>query len=623
MIDALSQEAMHLWSQETQTLDWHTQPKQTFTSSLPFAHWFDDGMLNASYMCLDWQIKKGNGDKPALIWESETGDTAQYTYHQLLTKVSQCAHGLSILGVKKGDVVIIYMPMIPESVIAMLACARLGATHSVVFSGYSSTALRERIEDTGAQYIITADVGVRRGKKILLKKAVDEAINDLTTIKKVIVAKREMESPITNNSRDITFDDLFTQYKGTIDAVPVESNHPLFILYTSGTTGKPKGIIHSTGGYLTYCHATFKWTFDPQPLDVYWCTADIGWITGHSYVVYAPLTAGTTVFMFEGAPDYPNPGIWWSLIEKHAITLFYTAPTAIRMAIKEGNEWPERYNLSSLRRLGTVGEPINPDVWEWYKHHIGHDKCLIIDTFWQTETGGFMIAPSIKNNFKQKAGSVTSPLPGIKADVVDEEGKTVSANKRGHLVFKQPWPGMALGIYGDQERFIKIYLSPFPSYYYTGDYAQRDAEGDYWILGRADEVLNIAGHRVGTAEVENAVLQHPAVAEAAVIGTTDTIRGQALILFATLKHEFQASTSLKQEIAHTIKSQIGSFVQPKEILFVEKLPKTRSGKIMRRVLKGVIENTALGDLTTLENEGSIEEISTQYHILKQSLTNHH
>ncbi len=609
----------HIWERAAQKLPWFKQWHTPLIWDEPHAHWFAGGELNAYFACLDIHINNGLGGKIALIWHSEDGQTATYTYRQLYEAVNACAAGLQKLGIALGDSVIVYMPMIPETLITLLALARLGATHVVVFSGFSSHALQDRINDVSAEYIITADYTIRRGKKINLKAIVDQAIQGNSSIKKVIIVDRAGNKTCITQPHDVCYQDI-QQHAAQIAPVAVESNHPLFILYTSGTTGKPKGIVHSTGGYLTHCYTSFEAIFKPTSTDVYWCTADVGWITGHSYVVYAPLMHGLTIFMYEGTPDYPDASIWWSLIERYKITMLYTSPTALRMAIKAGDAWPNNHNLTSLRTLGTVGEPINPEVWKWYYTVIGKSRCAIVDTWWQTETGGFMIAPSAHTaHAALKPGSATKPLAGIDADVVTELGNPADCNTKGYLIIKQPWPGMCIGIYNDPERFKEVYWSKFSGYYYTGDYAYKDEDGFFWLLGRADEVLNIAGHRIGTAEIESAVLHHPMIAEAAAIGTTDAIKGEQATVFVTLKHGNTPTAMLPDEIRMTVRTHIGAFVIPAQIYFIRQLPKTRSGKIMRRLLKGILEGKSLGDVSTLEDQASIDEIKHMYESLRQEL----
>jgi acetyl-CoA synthetase len=611
------QTTVRTWETAAQKLPWFKQWHMPLVWNPPFAHWFAGGELNASYACLDAHINNELADHTALIWESESGERAQYTYQELHTRVNACAHFLQQLGIAQGERIIVYMPMIPETIITLLALARLGAVHVVVFSGFSSMALKDRIEDVGAQFIVTADHTLRRGKKINLKKIVDEAVSGKGDIKKVIVVDRTGDKACLTQAHDV----IYQETQGTrAPAVAVESNHPLFILYTSGTTGKPKGIVHSTGGYLTHVYTSFEHTFKPTATDVYWCTADVGWITGHSYVIYAPLMHGLTVFIHEGAPDYPDAGVWWSLIERHKVTKLYTSPTALRMAIKAGDVWPNKYDLSSLKILGTVGEPINPEVWKWYYTVIGKERCPIMDTWWQTETGGFMITPAAEaDRTRLKPGSAGKPMPGIDADVVADDGTPVPANTKGYLVIKQPWPGMCIGIYNDNERFIQTYWSKFPGSYYTGDYAYKDQYGNFWLLGRADEVLNIAGHRIGTAEIESAALNHPLIAEAAAIGIADAIKGEQAVLFVTLKQGVLQSPAMNDEVRQTIRTHIGPFVAPAHIYYIKQLPKTRSGKIMRRLLKGILDGKSLGDVSTLEDQASLEEIKVMYEAVQREL----
>lgn len=616
---------LDLWNQEAHNLVWFKPWTQTLVWDAPKAHWFANGQLNASYNCLDKHIKDGRGSHPAIIWQSEHGAQRTLSYQELYDEVNHMAKVLKDMGVKEGDVVIIYMSMVPEAIAAIQAVNRIGATHAVVFSGFSAQALRDRIIDTGAHILITNDVASRRGKIISIKSVVDEAMSGLDNVNKILVVKRtdlKHTLPIKmEQGRDINYHDVRSTSQVFVEPVAVESNHPLFILYTSGTTGKPKGIIHSTGGYLTYVYSTFKWAFGVKPNDMYWCTADIGWITGHSYNAYAPFLHGITMFMFEGAPDWPDAGIWWKLIEQNKITIFYTAPTAIRMAMKAGEQWVAKHDLSSLRVLGSVGEPINPEAWYWYDKHIGHKRCPIIDTWWQTETGGFMIAPQAGRTLVPlKAGSATMPMPGIDAAVVDHEGKEVSENVRGYLVIKKAWPGMAIGIYSNPERFRKAYFDFIKDVFYSGDYAIKDQDGYFWLLGRADEVLHVAGHRIGTAELESAAIHHKAVAEAAAIGITDDIRGEKIVLFVSLKDGIQPSSILVDEIKQTVRKFIGPFVTPSSVHFIQKFPKTRSGKILRRVFRSVLEGKELGDVSTMEDEASAQEIKTYYETLKQTIS---
>jgi len=601
------------WEQEAANLPWFKKWKKTLNWKEPYAHWFVDGQLNASYACVDVHAKGERRDKVAIHWSSESGESQDLTYHDLYVLVNKTASVLQKLGVKKGDVVVLYLPMIPQAVATMLACARLGATHSVVFSGFSSQSLADRINDTKAKFVVTADIGYRRGRVLNLKSIVDQAIESCKSVEKIVVVKRSNHTISMNTKRDVILQTMLDRADEYVKPIPVESNHPLYILYTSGTTGKPKGLVHSTAGYLTYVYSTFKSAFDINDNTVYWCAADIGWVTGHSYIVYAPLLHGVTSIMHEGTPDYPDPGTWWSLIEKYKVSVLYTSPTALRLCKKFGNEWPKKYDLSSLQILGSVGEPINPEVWQWYHKIIGGGLCPVVDTWWQTETGGFMISPAPGRDLvKLKPGSATFPLPGIEADVVDEQGNSVPYETKGYLVIKKPWPGMTIGIHNAPERFKEVYWTKFPGKYYAGDYAMKDNEGYFWLLGRADEVLNIAGHRIGTAEVENAVVTLNAVAEAAAIGVKDEIKGEGIVLFVILQKGHDRTQELKQAIFAVIHRSIGRFVTPKGVYFVSKLPKTRSGKIMRRLLKAIVEGTSVGDVSTLEDETSIEEIKSAF-----------
>ncbi|MBY0353607.1 acetate--CoA ligase [Candidatus Babeliales bacterium] len=603
----------HFWEQQAEKLAWFKRWDKTLEWHEPYAHWFKGGQLNASYLCVDVHIKNGLGNKVAFHWEDEQGSVITWTYAELYQQVNQYAHLLQKLGVKKNDIVMVYLPMIPQAAAAILAIARLGATHSVVFSGFSSHALKDRIHDTQAKFVITADIGIRRGKTIELKKIVDQAVSDCPSIEKVIIIKRSQHELVLHEGRDIIAQEHLEK-NVFVEPVAVESNHPLYILYTSGTTGKPKGLMHSTGGYLTYVRATMQWAFNTKSDSVYWCTADIGWVTGHSYVIYAPLLLGLTSVMYEGAPDFPDPSSWWRLIEKYRVSIFYTSPTAIRMCIKYGDEWPAKFDLSSLKILGTVGEAINPEVWRWYHERIGANQCPIIDTWWQTETGGFLIAPTAGLDLVLlKPGSATLPLPTIEAEVVDAQGMAVPAGTKGYLVIKKPWPGMNIGIYNDPERFKEVYWSRFKGMYYTGDYARVDDDGYFWLLGRADEVVNVAGHRIGTAEIESAAVTLSMVAESAAIGVHDDIKGESIVLFAILKnsgvgHEHE----IKQQIIKVVREHIGAFVVLRGVYFVDRLPKTRSGKIMRRLLKAVVEGSAIGDISTLEDGASLEEAKLAY-----------
>ncbi len=610
----------NFWHQQANSLPWFKKWQRVLDWQVPFAHWFVGGQLNASYACVDVHAQSARRDKIALHWEDEQGNSTSWTYQRLYQEVNQFAAILAQHGVSKGDIVIVYLPMIPESVALLQAIVRLGATHSVVFSGFSSQALQDRILDTKARFVVTADYGTRRGKQLGLKEIVDKAVHGVSCVESVFVYRRNRDFSISTTALDVILNDYKTDRVCYVEPVAVESNHPLFILYTSGTTGKPKGIVHSTGGYLTYAHSTIQWAFDLNEQSVYWCTADIGWITGHSYVLYGPLLHGATVMLYEGAPDFPNPGKWWELIERYGISILYTSPTALRMFMRYGDQWPAHYNLNSLKILGSVGEVINPEVWEWYHRVIGYKKCTVVDTWWQTETGGFMIAPTPALGHRPlKAGSATLPLPGIEAEVVDAAGVTVPRETKGYLVIKKPWPGMSLGIHGDAERFQEVYWSKFPGMYYSGDYAMRDADGYFWLLGRADEVLNIAGHRIGTTEIESAAVSLEAIAEAAAIGVYDEVKGESVVVFAIPKNGFAPTPALKEQVIATVRASIGSFVTPRAVYFVASLPKTRSGKIMRRLLKAVLEGKTAGDVSTLEDEASLDEVKKCYQVIKAAL----
>ena len=608
------------WEKEAENIPWYKRWEKVLIWEEPFAKWFVGGMLNASYGCIDAHLHSWRKNKVAIYWEDEHGNTQSFSYTQLHRSVNKFASILKKIGVEKGDIVVLYLPMIPELVFSMLAAVRIGAIHTVVFSGFSSQALADRINDTGAKVLITADFGIRRGKFVPLKDIVDSALKIAQNIEKVIVVKRTEENVNLEGGRDFLYHELLKHAEQYVDPEPVESTHPLYILYTSGTTGKPKGIVHSTGGYLVYNYATYKWVFDISDESIYWCTADVGWVTGHSAIVYAPLLHGATMVIYEGAPDYPYLDRWWEIIEKYGVTIFYTSPTALRMFIRFGEEWIKKHDLSSLKILGSVGEPINPEVWEWYYKHVGNERCPIVDTWWQTETGGFMISPAPGIELVPlKPGSATLPLPGIDADVVDEQGNTVASGIKGYLVIKKPWPGMMMGIYKDPERYKETYWSKFKGKYYSADYAIKDADGYFWLLGRADEILKVAGHRIGTAELESSVVSTPFAAEAAVVSKEDPIKGEVIVLFVILKERNKPGDSLRKKIIESIRTQIGPFATPKEIYFVEKLPKTRSGKIMRRILKAIVQNKPIGDITTLEDEASVSEIKAAYEEFKEMI----
>jgi acetyl-CoA synthetase len=600
------------WAEQAENeVHWFEKWNHPFEWNPPFVKWFVGGKTNAAYNCLDRHLAT-RGDKAAIIFEGEPGDRRTITYRELHRLVSRFTNVLKARGCQPGDRAMIYMPMVPEAVVAMLACARLGVTHSVVFGGFSAEALKARIHDLDARIVLTADGGWRRGKEVRLKDAVDEAVKDCPGVKDVIVYQRSAQPCNMTEGRDHWWHDLDQGVSDECPAEQLDSEHPLFVLYTSGTTGKPKGILHTTGGYLTYVTCTMKWVFDLKQDDVYWCTADIGWVTGHSYLVYGPLSAGATCLMYEGSPDYPAWDRWWDLIAQHKVTILYTSPTAIRALIKQGEALPNKHDLSSLRLLGSVGEPINPAAWAWYHRVIGKDECPIVDTWWQTETGGIMIAP-MPGAVPLKPGSGTLPMPGVLTEVVDFEGKPVETNAEGFLIIKRPWPGMIRNIWGDPERFQQQYFGRMPGVYFTGDAARRDEDGYLWILGRVDDVMNVSGHRLSTMEVESALVGHPAVAEAAVVGKPHEITGQAICCFVTLKQGNWDHNQLSQDLRKWVAHEIGAFARPEEIRFTEALPKTRSGKIMRRLLREIVtSHTVSGDVTTLEDLGVVNKLATQH-----------
>jgi acetyl-CoA synthetase len=578
----------------------------------PFAKWFVGGKINASYNCLDRHLGTMRKNKTAILWQGEPGDERRITYAELHRLVCRFANVLKSLGHKAGDRAIIYMPMIPELPVAMLACARIGVTHSVVFGGFSAEALKARILDLDARIVITADGGWRRGKEVRLKDAVDEALEGCPNVKDVIVCKRTGSEIHMEAGRDLWWHELDKNSSDDCPAEPLDSEHPLYVLYTSGTTGKPKGILHSTAGYLLQTTASMKWVFDLREEDVYWCSADIGWVTGHSYIVYGPLSAGATSVMYEGAPDTPKFDRWWSIIEKYGITIFYTSPTAIRALIRQGEQWPNGRDLSSLRLLGSVGEPINPAAWEWYHRVIGKSRCPIVDTWWQTETGSILIAP-MPGAVPLKPGSGTLPLPGIIPDIVDLNGRPLGDVQEGFLILRRPWPSMIRTIWGDPQRYEDQYWTRVPGAYFTGDAARRDSDGYYWVLGRVDDVMNVSGHRLSTMEVESALVRHPSVAEAAVVGKPHEITGQAVCCFVTLKAGNHDHHVLGKELRQWVAHEIGSFARPEEIRFTEALPKTRSGKIMRRLLREIVTtHSVAGDVTTLEDMSVVTKLATQH-----------
>ena len=590
---------LHWFSPFSQVLDW-TNP--------PFARWFEGGTTNISYNCLDRHLQGPRADKQALIWEGEPGDSRIFTYRQLHHEVCKAANALKALGVERGDLVALYMPMLPEAAIAMLACARIGAAHSVVFGGFSAEALRDRLNDGKAKLVITADGGFRKDKAVGLKLAVDDALSQgCESVQKVLVVQRTKQEVGMQNGRDHWWHDLVDCQSSACEAEPMNSEDRLFVLYTSGSTGKPKGVVHTTAGYNLWAHLTFKWIFDLKENDIHWCTADVGWITGHSYIVYGPLSNGATTLMYEGAPRASNPGAFWQIIEKHKVSLFYTAPTAIRAFMKSGRQVPDQFDMSSLRILGSVGEPINPEAWMWYRDVIGSNKCPIVDTWWQTETGGIMLS-SMAGVTQSKPSYAGLPLPGIVPVLFDDEGNEIlENNKVGNLCFKQPWPSMARGIWGDREKFFKTYYQNFPNHYFAGDGAFRDENGLYRIIGRVDDVIKVSGHRLGTAEIENAINSHEAVVESAVIGVPHEIKGEAICAFVILK---MPQKNIENEIIEIIRDQIGAIAKPDKIYIVPDLPKTRSGKIMRRILKKIVtKDENLGDISTLLNPDLVNQIT--------------
>ena len=598
------------WAKQASELEW-SRPWDTVLddSNPPFYKWFVGGQLNVSHNCLDRHVAAGRGDRVAFHWRGEEGDERDVTYAQLLADVERFANALKDLGIRKGDVVGIYLPMIPEVAVAMLACARIGAPHNVVFGGFAPEAVRERMEFSDAKVLITVDGASRKGRIAAVKQAVDVVMADLDTLEHIVVVASKGTECHMQEGRDVWYHEIVEAAAASCPAEPMDAEDPLYILYTSGSTAKPKGILHTTGGYLTAVSATHRYVFDLHPEeDVYWCAADVGWVTGHSYIVYGPLANGATSVMYEGAPDYPHKGIWWELIERYGVTIFYTAPTAIRTCIKWGVKLPQRFDLSSLRLLGTVGEPINPKAWLWYHKVIGGERCPIVDTWWQTETGAIMITP-LPGITSTKPGSATTPFPGIKAEVVTEaDGETLEEGQ-GLLVLKRPWPSMLRTLFRDDERFVETYFSRFgKTTYLVGDAARRDKDGYYWVIGRIDDVVNVSGHRLSTAEVESAIVAHEAVAEAAVIGQSDEQTGQAICAFVTLQGTTEGTEQLEDGIRETVAQHIGKFARPKRIIWADDLPKTRSGKIMRRLLRDIAEGRALGDVTTLRDPDVVERL---------------
>lgn len=602
--DALWQEADSdpeaFWDRHAKELHWFKPYDQVLQWDAPFAKWFVGGQTNVSYNCLDAHLGTPRQNKAALIWEGEPGDQRVLTYGMLHREVCKFANVLKGLGIKQGDVVSMYMPLVPELAIAMVACARIGAVHSVIFGGFSSEAIADRNNDASAKLVITADAGWRRGKQLPLKENVDAALEKSPTVEKCVVLRRVGNDVSMKSGRDLWWDELMSEASADCPATPLDSENLLYILYTSGSTGKPKGIKHTTGGYNLYVKKTFEWVFDYRDEDIYWCTADIGWVTGHSYLVYGPLSAGATAVMYEGAPNWPNEGRFWEIVEKYRVSIFYTAPTAIRAFIKWGDDWVDKRDLSSLRLLGTVGEGINPEAWMWYHKKVGGERCPIVDTWWQTETGGMMMSP-LPGATPTKPGSCTKPLPGIKPAVVDESGDPVSAGQGGRLVIERPWPGMLRGIWGDDQRYRDQYWSEVPGKYLCGDNARCDEDGYYWIMGRIDDVINVAGHRLSTIEVESALVSHNDVAESAAIGRPDDLKGEAIAVFVVLKSA-EPTEKLRQELKDHVRKEIGALAVPDDVRFAASLPKTRSGKIMRRLLRDIASGKeTVGDTSTLED----------------------
>jgi acetyl-CoA synthetase len=598
------------WSEVASELHWFSPWTKVLEWKEPFAKWFVGGTTNLAYNCLDRHLSSWRRNKAAIVWEGEPGDERTLTYQQLHREVCRFANVLKGLGVRKGDRVALYMGLVPELAIAMLACARIGATHSVVFGGFSADALRDRVNDAEAKVIVAADGAFRRGTIVELKQAVDDAAAQCPSVTDVVVFRRTGHQIAMHAGRDHWWHELMEAASTECPAEPLDSEHPLYILYTSGTTGKPKGIVHTTGGYMVGTYATSKWVFDLKEEDTFWCTADIGWVTGHSYVVYGPMANGASIVMYEGAPNWPEPDRFWRIVEKFRVTILYTAPTAIRAFVKWGEGWPRKHDLTSLRLLGTVGEPINPEAWMWYNKVIGGGRCPIVDTWWQTETGAIMISP-LPGATPTKPGSATRPLPGVVADVVTKSGEPVPPNQGGYLVIRRPWPSMLRTLYKEPERYKEQYWSDIPGVYFAGDGARRDEDGYFWIMGRVDDVINVSGHRLGTMEVESALVSHEAVAEAAVVGKPDEIKGQAIAAFVTLESGHEPSDALKADLRRHVAKEIGPLAKPDDIRFTDQLPKTRSGKIMRRLLRAIASGEGVGDTTTLEDANVLERLRVE------------
>lgn len=605
------------WEKQARNLAWFDGWNEALSWNPPFARWFVGGTINASYNALD--VHQNRPEKTAILWEGENEDRRKITYGQLFSDVQQFSNALKSIGVKRGDRVTIYLPMVPELIVAILSCARIGAIHTVIFSGFSASSIRDRVVDSNSKVVITADGGYRRGSVVKLKGVVDTAIEGLDFVQNVIVLRRT-GNEITVGKKDLLWDDFVKNHPASCDAERLPSDHPLYILYTSGTTGKPKGVLHDTGGYLTHISSTFRWAFDIKDSDVYFCTADIGWVTGHSYVAYGPLICGATMVMYEGAPDYPSQSRMWNILERYKVTIFYTTPTALRMFMKFGDSIPNSFDLSSLRLLGTVGEPINPEVWKWYYSVIGKRRCPIIDTWWQTETGGMMISPLPGlETIPLKPGSAALPVPGVDIAVVSDDGAEIPSDTKGYLVIRKPWPGMLLTLWGDDEKYKSVYWSKYPGCYYTGDYAIKDKDGYFWLLGRADDILKVAGHRIGTAELESSIVSHHSISESAVCGIPDEVKGEVIIAFLVPKEGVAVTDGLRKEISEHIRNDIGPIATPQQIYFVSKLPKTRSGKIMRRLLKAIASNEKIGDVSTLEDGAAVSEVQAAFDELKKQI----